>query len=202
MTNTSRRTVLSLAGVAALSGCTKIAVKGADEAAEGAKAGDDVAPTGASGGDDVANELSDGDEEPNGSEETDDEGIGTQYVPTTLVDDDVEIQFGSYHYWELNYSDLRDSDADHVRLEHEIMVRSGDSVDVLLFDADEFEYFSAGKRARYREKVSSLDVTRAEDSADLPFEDLVFVVNNTDRVGAEPTGPVEVSVGLTGTPEQ
>lgn len=189
----SRRQAIVLMGITSLSGCAKAAVRSAGKASKGS---DEGLSNGAAAGDDIADHFSNTEtEEPSSA-------IGSFFAPVTLVDTDLSIQSGSYNYWELNYSKLLDSDATHVNLEYEVLVRSGGPVDVVLQSPTEFDYFSKGERSRYYTEASSLRTTDAAGEFELPLDDFVMVVDNSSRSVAEAHGAVDVSVQITGTPEE
>jgi hypothetical protein len=75
-------------------------------------------------------------------------------------------------------------------------------VDVVLQSPNEFEYFSEGERSKYYTEASSLSTTDATGAFELPLEDFIIVIDNSSRGVAEAQGDVEVSVQITGTPEE
>lgn len=84
-------------------------------------------------------------------------------------------------------------------------VRDGPAVDFFFTSEDEFSEYEAGNRFQYNQELSAFEATSLTDSEDLASDDYVFVVDNTDRLEAQPPSnfdedPVDVEVTITATP--
>ena len=194
MQRTTRRGVVSVTGMLVLSGCAKAGVR----ALKGGAKAVDEGPTSDS---DTPQATTDDSKFLGAETATETTAPDSQFIPATLVETDTVLESGQYSYWELEYSDYRDTDATHVEFEYEIIVRSGDPIDAMLLSASEFEHFTEGERSKYYTEASTLNTVHAQNSIDLPLDEFVFVVDNTTQGDAEPRGGVELSTSITGTPQ-
>ncbi|MFC4359306.1 hypothetical protein ACFO0N_15275 [Halobium salinum] len=201
----TRRAALSstAAGFLSISGCAKVAVKGADEAASGAdevaSGADDVGqgvPKGASALDDLAEVTTSAETTPHETD-TDFQDIN-ELLPLYSADEDVEIEEGYYRYWELFFSEDAELDVSGVELSYTVVVRNGPSVDVVLTSRDEFEYFRQGQSIQYYPEASRLDTEYANVTGNLHTEDYVLIVDNSGYGEAKGLQKAELSVEISG----
>lgn len=119
-------------------------------------------------------------------------------TPVTLYNENDRTGEDQYRGYPIDLS----GDAE---IEVDAIVRSGPAVDFVFTTSNEFRQFEDGNRFEYNTRMSSLDTTSIRASMELPEDDYVFLVDNTDRIEAQPPSnfdedPVEVELTISATP--
>lgn len=176
--DSSRRKFLAATGVAglsSLSGCLRGSVvrgvaRGISRALSDESDTERTTPTPTAHNEDVSYDWDD--------EESDHlhvDNIGPLYSIGTEVD----IEPGSYYYWELELSN--ESIADYVEFEYEAIVRIGPNINILLLDSSEFAPYRLGQSFLYYEEISSVDTGWETGSTGLELRDYIFLLENQNR---------------------
>ncbi|WP_135822434.1 hypothetical protein [Halostella litorea] len=164
-----RRTFLASSSAALLAGCIS---------------DDEDADTTQNGGGDQGNNFNGGGESGGGSNNPD----TTESVQTnTLVDDTVDVSEDEYRYWTFTLNQ-------EATLSYEFTVRNGPNVDVILTDQEEFNSYQDGNRFRYASSGSSLDSIGDRISTDIPADDYVLCIDNTEAGEAQPPSNLDDDV--------
>lgn len=187
-------------GLVGLSGCAKVLVKGADdiaskgdEAARGADEAAKGASRGASGLDDIGTSTA----TPTATAEpVETVGDISDYFPLTSIDTDIEVEAGSYTYWELSFSEEVEPGTQSIDFSYTVIVREGAAVDVILIPREELQYFEQSQSFEYYTEASELSTEYATESGSLDVDDYVFIVDNSSMGTAAGDYPATVSVQI------
>lgn len=163
MIQLTRRTFFTGVSIVAVAGCTT-----ADSPSNGGGEGGDIADIGKSDADDDGVPDSE-DEYPNDANRS----SGDTKSGTGQIGEDQWLT------WNLDFTE-------QTHLEYEMLVRDGPSVDVFLFDENEYEYYSNQERAKYYSALSDLDTIQPEGRGWLESGDYVLVIDNTNYGEAQP----------------
>jgi hypothetical protein len=94
------------------------------------------------------------------------------------IEEEVEIDGGSYTSWELNlgqYSDQYDLNAS---VEYSLIVRQGGEINAIFMEKSEFAHFRQGERYQYDDRASSMGVVDVSHDAIIGWKDQQFVIEN------------------------